>query len=55
MVSHMPGPTRQQLEQRVRELEAENADLSDRLDSIFLIVDSDDEEDEDEYEDDEED
>ena len=35
--------TRTELQQRIKELEADNADLTARLDSIADIVDSDDE------------
>lgn len=51
-VSHMAAPTRQQLLDRVAELETENEDLQSRLDEIADIIgDSDEEEDTDEGED----
>lgn len=47
--THMPqGPTKAELEDRVQELESENEELRDKLESIGEILDDDSDEDEDE-------
>src|SRR5262245_29817784 len=48
---HMPS--KQEMQERIRELEAENEELTDKLDSIAELVSPEDEEEEEEGEDDE--